>query len=552
MTLPECVAAASKERARADRAHRDHRPGQRARSARPTPASAARCPTSRTARARSWTPDRTRKESYATILAACWHRQRYGLLDIGIGLSATMTTFRWDLSTAVADHDGRGPQPGDDRAGRGTFYYDSCDTELRLSLEQARRVPMEMDKSGPAERRAHGRGGAASCSRPVGLPLPRSYNDRDVVDIARKALRARNPYLHELPGSTSEMTAVRRRLLPAGRWGPRRIGPATGGHGRAPPARLPLPAAGTDGGARRVRAPVVRHASRTRATTTSQIHCHSWDLVSHVLYGQVHNVHAEVTDAARDATHRVFEVVSAADGDRITPTARTVRQATGLVRGVRPRRHLHAARGVSTAAWCRRAARRPRSRSAGAVRAAATCHWARRRSATTTCPGSRCDAEETALAVRLIAAHLSLRDARMDLEHARAVAVDAARGGRRTARRPAPAAPRVRPKGGSGDVVTDLDLASEKLLLERVLTAFPEHAVIAEESGLLGAAGGEWTWLIDPLDGTNNVAIGLPAYVVGLALCRDGRPELGVVHDPVTGRPGRRSAAAAPSGREAL
>ncbi|MFI7124340.1 hypothetical protein ACIBQ1_01515 [Nonomuraea sp. NPDC050153] len=66
-------------------------------------------------------------------------------------------------------------------------------------------------------------------------------------------------------------------------------------------------------------------------STTSQIHCHSWDLVSHVLYGQVRNVHAVVTDAGPDATHRVFEVVSGADGDRISPTGRTVRHATGLV-----------------------------------------------------------------------------------------------------------------------------------------------------------------------------------------------------------------------------
>ncbi|MBB6343879.1 hypothetical protein ACWGH8_11390 [Nonomuraea muscovyensis] len=65
--------------------------------------------------------------------------------------------------------------------------------------------------------------------------------------------------------------------------------------------------------------------------TTSQIHCHSWDLVSHVLYGQVRNVHAVVTDAGPDATHRVFEVVSTADGDHITPTRRTVRHATGRV-----------------------------------------------------------------------------------------------------------------------------------------------------------------------------------------------------------------------------
>ncbi|MFG1944458.1 inositol monophosphatase family protein [Nonomuraea sp. NPDC048826] len=124
----------------------------------------------------------------------------------------------------------------------------------------------------------------------------------------------------------------------------------------------------------------------------------------------------------------------------------------------------------------------------------------------------------------------------MDLDHARAVAVEAAEAAGALLLDGTRGTVGVRPKGGAGDVVTDLDLASEKLLLDRILTAFPSHAVIAEESGMLGAAGGEWTWLVDPLDGTNNVSIGLPAYVVGLALCRAGRPLLGVVHDPVTAR----------------
>ncbi|MEU4577715.1 inositol monophosphatase [Nonomuraea sp. ATR24] len=124
----------------------------------------------------------------------------------------------------------------------------------------------------------------------------------------------------------------------------------------------------------------------------------------------------------------------------------------------------------------------------------------------------------------------------MDLDRARTLAVEAAEAAGRLLVDGAAGAVGVRAKGGSGDVVTDLDLASEKLLLERILTAYPSHAVIAEESGLLGVSGSEWTWLVDPLDGTNNVAIGLPAYVVGLALCHGGRPVLGVVHDPVTSR----------------
>ncbi|MER5422165.1 hypothetical protein [Streptosporangium roseum] len=66
------------------------------------------------------------------------------------------------------------------------------------------------------------------------------------------------------------------------------------------------------------------------ASTTSQIHCHSWDLVSHVLYGRVENVRADVGDATAGATHRVFEVLSDAEGDRIRPTPRTVRCLPGV------------------------------------------------------------------------------------------------------------------------------------------------------------------------------------------------------------------------------
>ena len=46
-----------------------------------------------------WTLDRTRKESFATILASCWYRQRFTFLTIAVGLSATMSTFRWDMSS---------------------------------------------------------------------------------------------------------------------------------------------------------------------------------------------------------------------------------------------------------------------------------------------------------------------------------------------------------------------------------------------------------------------------------------------------------------------
>jgi myo-inositol-1(or 4)-monophosphatase len=123
----------------------------------------------------------------------------------------------------------------------------------------------------------------------------------------------------------------------------------------------------------------------------------------------------------------------------------------------------------------------------------------------------------------------------VDLEHARAVAVNAVQSAGVLLRERATGDLGVRTKDEAGDVVTDLDLAAERLIVGRLRASFPEHPIIAEESGLLDAADGSWKWLIDPLDGTNNVVIGLNTFVVGVALCRDRVPVLGVVHDPVAG-----------------
>lgn len=124
-----------------------------------------------------------------------------------------------------------------------------------------------------------------------------------------------------------------------------------------------------------------------------------------------------------------------------------------------------------------------------------------------------------------------------DLVAARRVATEAARAAGELLRERARCGLGLRTKDASGDVVSDLDLASEALIVERLRYAYPTHRVIAEEGGESGGGDGsddEWTWLVDPLDGTNNLAIGLPAYVVGIALCYAGRPVVGVVHDPTT------------------
>jgi myo-inositol-1(or 4)-monophosphatase len=123
----------------------------------------------------------------------------------------------------------------------------------------------------------------------------------------------------------------------------------------------------------------------------------------------------------------------------------------------------------------------------------------------------------------------------VDLEGARAVAVRAAEsaGSLLTAGATDPLGIHI--KSATGDMVTDLDLAAERLIVDQIRAAFPRHRIIAEESGLLDADDSTWSWLVDPLDGTNNLAIGLSNYAVGIALCRAAVPVLGVVHDPVRG-----------------
>lgn len=92
----------------------------------------------------------------------------------------------------------------------------------------------------------------------------------------------------------------------------------------------------------------------------------------------------------------------------------------------------------------------------------------------------------------------------------------------------------IREKDGRGDLVTSVDLAAEEMIIHWLVERYPEHRIVAEESGINGGPEAEWTWLVDPLDGTNNLAIGLRTYVVGIALCDSGLPVVGVVHDPVS------------------
>lgn len=85
---------------------------------------------------------------------------------------------------------------------------------------------------------------------------------------------------------------------------------------------------------------------------------------------------------------------------------------------------------------------------------------------------------------------------------------------------------------GDFDLVTEADLASEKLVLERLRTRFPSHGIVAEESGAHEGTS-EYRWYVDPLDGTTNFAHSFPAFCVSIALEKSGELIAGVVHDPL-------------------
>lgn len=85
---------------------------------------------------------------------------------------------------------------------------------------------------------------------------------------------------------------------------------------------------------------------------------------------------------------------------------------------------------------------------------------------------------------------------------------------------------------GEFDLVTEADRASERLVVSRLIDAFPTHGIVGEEGG--GQAGSsEYRWYVDPLDGTTNFAHGFPMFNVTLGLEHAGEMVAGVVYDPV-------------------
>lgn len=85
--------------------------------------------------------------------------------------------------------------------------------------------------------------------------------------------------------------------------------------------------------------------------------------------------------------------------------------------------------------------------------------------------------------------------------------------------------------GQETNLVTELDREAESLIIKTLLTQYPDHDVLAEESGSRSNAS-EYRWVIDPIDGTTNFASGLPIFCVSIGLEYRGNIVLGVIYDP--------------------
>ena len=81
------------------------------------------------------------------------------------------------------------------------------------------------------------------------------------------------------------------------------------------------------------------------------------------------------------------------------------------------------------------------------------------------------------------------------------------------------------------DYASEVDRAAEQEIIKIIRTAFPDHAILAEESG--EHKGNDYVWIIDPLDGTTNFLHGFPQYAVSIALKHKNKLEIGVIYDPI-------------------
>ncbi|MCJ2378387.1 inositol-1-monophosphatase [Vibrio sp. ZSDZ34] len=86
---------------------------------------------------------------------------------------------------------------------------------------------------------------------------------------------------------------------------------------------------------------------------------------------------------------------------------------------------------------------------------------------------------------------------------------------------------------GTNDFVTNIDKEAEALIIDTIKNSYPDHSIVAEESGLMEGKDSDVQWIIDPLDGTNNFVRGIPHFSVSIAVRIKGKTEVACVYDPM-------------------
>jgi myo-inositol-1(or 4)-monophosphatase len=121
----------------------------------------------------------------------------------------------------------------------------------------------------------------------------------------------------------------------------------------------------------------------------------------------------------------------------------------------------------------------------------------------------------------------------MNLELAKRVGIEAAYSGAKILRDHFGRISQIGQKGAF-DLVTEADTASEKKIIQIIRQAFPDHAILAEESGA-NHGNTDYQWIIDPLDGTTNYAHQVPIFSIAIALAVRHETVLGLVLNPIDG-----------------
>lgn len=141
--------------------------------------------------AATWTGEGTRRESYATVLAACIHKQRYPALNIEVGLSSNISTFRYDMCSQYLVVTQRGPRFQALLVEQGKPYYDYWRFELDMSFNQSRQLPIAAAVSKFSFSNLPDVDEARKIFQELRVDLPPEYTDNDVREIIESAVAPR-------------------------------------------------------------------------------------------------------------------------------------------------------------------------------------------------------------------------------------------------------------------------------------------------------------------------------------------------------------------------